>query len=165
VFALHSRDGLIEGVHVSGSDDTGIYVGQSERIRVEASHVTDCTVGIEVENSSRVRVEGNRAAGNAVGVLVDVLPGLDETATNAVAVRDNILDRTNRANPVPDPEDILALLPSGVGLLNVGGDGLVAEGNIATGNETAGIAIVQLPPDAAALDPRIEPFPDQNTIR
>ncbi|MEP6770040.1 MAG: hypothetical protein ABJC61_15305 [Acidobacteriota bacterium] len=36
---------------------------------------------------------------------------------------------------------------------------------LATGNDTAGIAVFQLPAGAAALDPRIDPFPDRNEIR
>ena len=165
IFARFSHDGLIEDNRVSGSDDTGIYVGQSDGIRVEDNSSEDCTVGIEVENSSSIRVESNRASGNSVGILVDVLPGLEITATTGITVRDNVLDRNNRPNPVTDPEDILALLPSGVGLLNVGGDRMVAEANIATRNNSAGIFVVQLPPEAASLDPRIDPFPDQNEIR
>ena len=165
IFARFSHDGVIEGNKVSGSDDTGIYIGQSDDILVEENSSEDCTVGIEVENSSRIKVEENRAIGNSVGILVDVLPGLEVTATTAITVKENILHRNNRPNPVTDPTDILSLLPSGMGLLNVGGDGMVAENNVATRNNSAGIAVVQLPPDAAALDPRIDPFPDQNEIR
>src|SRR5438874_2737267 len=124
--------------------------------------VTKNGIGIEVENSVRVTVFLNRCIGNSAGVLVDVLPGLDETVTNDVTVRQNLILANNRPNPVTDPADILSLLPSGVGLLNVGGDGLTAAGNIVTGNDSAGILIAQLPPDVAALDPRIDPFPDHN---
>ncbi|PYQ32437.1 MAG: hypothetical protein DMF55_13195 [Acidobacteria bacterium] len=138
IFALHSANGRIDGNFVSGSNDTAIYVGQSRRIVVRDNVARESTVGIEVENSVRVTVFLNRCIGNSAGVLVDVLPG---------------------------PSDILSLLPSGVGLLNVGGDGLTAAGNIVTGNDSAGILIAQLPPDAAALDPRIDPFPDHNEIR
>ena len=165
IFALNSADGRIEGNFVSGSNDTAIYVGQSRRIVVRDNVARESTVGIEVENSVRVTVFLNRCIGNSAGVLVDVLPGLDETVTNDVTVRQNLILANNRPNPVTDPSDILSLLPSGVGLLNVGGDGLTAAGNIVTGNDSAGILIAQLPPDAAALDPRIDPFPDHNEIR
>jgi len=165
IFALHSADGRIEGNSVSGSDDTAIYVGQSRDITVKDNIVEDSTVGIEVENSVDVTVASNRCSGNSAGILVDVLPGLDETVTKDITVRNNILVNNNRPNPVTDPSDILSLLPSGVGLLNVGGDRLTAEGNIATGNQSAGIIVAQLPPAAAALDPRINPFPDHNEIR
>jgi len=165
IFALHSADGRIDGNFVSGSNDTAIYIGQSRDITVRDNVAQDSTVGIEVENSVHVTVSSNRSVGNSAGILVDVLPGLDETVTNDVTVRNNLLQDNNRANPVTDPSDILSRLPSGVGLLNVGGDGLTVAGNIATGNESAGILIAQLPPDAAALDPRINPFPDHNEIR
>lgn len=165
IFALHSAGGLIEDNRVSDSDDTGIYVGQSSDVRVRKNSVTDCTVGIEVENSVGILVAENRAFGNSTGILIDVLPGLETTETDRVRVAENVLLANNRPNPVTDPEDILALLPAGVGLLNVGGDGVEAFGNLAAGNDSAGIAVFQLPPDAASLDPRIDPFPDRNQIR
>lgn len=165
IFALHGADGRIGGNSVSGSNDTAIYIGQSRDITVRDNVAADSTVGIEVENSIDVTVSSNRCAGNSAGILVDVLPGLDETVTRAVTVRNNQLLDNNRPNPVTDPFDILSLLPSGVGLLNVGGDGLTVAGNIVTGNNSAGILIAQLPPAAASQDPRIDPFPDHNEIR
>lgn len=165
IFALHSADGRIGGNFVSGSNDTAIYVGQSRGINVRDNVAQDSTVGIEVENSVHVAVSSNRCIGNSAGILVDLLPGLDETVTKDVIVRNNLLLDNNRPNPATDPSDILSLLPSGVGLLNVGGDALTVAGNIVTGNDSAGILIAQLPPDAAALDPRISPFPDDNEIR
>ena len=165
IFALHSADGRIDGNAVSGSNDTAIYIGQSHDITVKDNVAQESTVGIEVENSIHITVSSNRCVGNSAGILVDVLPGLDETVTRDVTVRNNQLLDNNRPNPVTDPFDILSRLPSGVGLLNVGGDGLTVAGNIATGNNSAGILIAQLPPDAAALDPRIDPFPDHNEIR
>jgi parallel beta-helix repeat protein len=165
IFALHSADGRVDGNFVSGSNDTAIYVGQSRGINVRNNVAQDSTVGIEVENSVHVAVSSNRCVENSAGILVDLLPGLDETVTKDVIVRNNLLLDNNRPNPAIDPSDILSLLPSGVGLLNVGGDGLMVAGNIVTGNDSAGILIAQLPPDAAALDPRISPFPDDNEIR
>ena len=165
IFALHSTGGLIEENRVSDSDDTGIYVGQSEDVVVRKNSVMDCTVGIEIENSVEARVQGNRAFGNSTGILIVVLPGLETTRTDRITVAENVLAQNNRPNPVTDPADILALLPAGVGVLNVGGDGLDVIGNLAVGNDSAGIAVVQLPPDAASLDPRIDPFPDRNLIR
>jgi len=165
IFALLSSDGLIEENDVSGSNDTGIYVGQSADVRVLENSSRDCTVGIEVENSSRILVRGSVAIGNSVGILVDVLPGKDVTATDDVVIAENLLVSNNRPNPATDPADILSRLPSGVGLLNVGGDGLAARQNQVLRNDSAGILIAQLPPDAAALDPRIDPFPDRNEIR
>ncbi len=165
IFALHSTGGVIEDNRVSESADTGIYVGQSADVVVRQNSATDCTVGIEIENSTGVRVLENRAFGNSTGILIDVLPGLEATATDRITISENLLVGNNRPNPATDPEDILSLLPAGVGLLNVGGDGVEVFANLATGNDTAGIAVFQLPPGAASLDPRIDPFPDRNEIR
>ncbi len=165
IFALHSTRGLIEENRVSDSDDTGIYVGQSSDVVVRENSVTDCTVGIEIENTVGARILANRAFGNSTGILIDVLPGLETIETDRVTVVENVLLANNRPNPSTDPADILSLLPAGVGLLNVGGDSVEVRANLAAGNDSAGIAVFQLPPDAASLDPRIDPFPDRNDIR
>src|SRR5262249_47758597 len=52
-----------------------------------------------------------------------------------------------------------------LGLLNLGGDDVIIKENIVTQNVSAGIALAQLPAAIAALDPRIDPFPDNNQIR
>jgi hypothetical protein len=48
-------------------------------------------------------------------------------------------------------------------VLNVGGDGVVIHHNLITGNGTVGVAILANP--FAALDPRIEPLPDDGAVR
>jgi len=165
IFPILSSDGLIESNQVSGSDDTGIYVGQSSNVLVKNNNVRDCTVGIEIENSSNISVMENSSLGNCVGILVDVLPGLDVTTTNEVEIIGNVLCRNNRLNPVTDPSDLLSQLPIGVGLLNLGGDDVIIKKNITSQNVSAGIAVAQLPAAIAALDPRIDPFPDNNQVR
>ncbi len=165
VFPVLSFNGLIDFNHVSGANDTGIYVGQSQGVVITKNRVTDCTVGIEVENSSNITVDDNTARGNAVGILVSLLPGLEVTASRDITVANNVLTRNNRPNPVTDPSDVLSRLPSGIGVLNLGGDSVLVKGNIVTQNKSAGIAIVQVPPEFAALDPRIDPVPDHNAIR
>lgn len=165
IFPILSSHGRVEFNQVSGSNDTGIYVGQSEDIDVSQNSSSNCTIGIEVENSSRISVTENKATGNSLGVVVVVLPGLDVTATREVKVKNNILNRNNRPNPVTDPTDILSRLPSGVGLAIVGGDRVVAEQNQAVHNDSGGIGVIQLPPDLVALDPRINPLPDHDKIR
>jgi parallel beta-helix repeat protein len=165
IFPIFSSDGLISSNHISGSDDTGIYVGQSSDIVIQDNHASDCTIGIEIENSSNLTVRRNTAEGNSIGIVVQVLPGLSVTATEDVSVADNRLIANNRPNPVTDPDELLSLLPSGVGLFNVGGDRVTVRHNIVVRNQTAGIIVARLPNDLAARDPRIDPFPDNNEIR
>jgi len=164
IFPIRSSHGLIRSNQVSGSDDTGIYIGQSQNVIIKDNYVHDCTVGIEAELSSNITVQNNQAVDNSIGMTAEVLPGLSVTVTTGIQIIDNTFDNNNRVNPVTDPEDILSQLPSGSGLLIFGADYVLAKDNRVVGNNSVGIAVVQLSPDLAALDPRIDPFPDHNEI-
>ena len=164
IFPEHSSNGQIELNEVSGANDTGIYIGQSTDVLIKHNYIRDCTVGVEVENSSRVTVRENAAVLNSTGILVDVLPGLDVTLTRDVTLSDNVLTSNNRPNPSTNPADLLTQLPSGVGLLNIGGDRVLVMNNVLIKNDSAGIVIHQLPPGIASLDPRIDPIPDRNQV-
>jgi parallel beta-helix repeat protein len=164
IFPIRSSHGLIRGNQVSGSNDTGIYIGQSEDAVIKANYVTDCTVGIDVEVSSNITVKDNRLTGNTIGMTAVVLPGLSLTNTTDVQITDNTFDSNNRANPVTDPTDVLSQLPSGAGLLIIAADQVTVKDNEVMHNNSVGIAVVQVPPALAALDPRIDPFPDNNEI-
>jgi parallel beta-helix repeat protein len=164
IFPIRSSHGLIEFNKVSGSDDTGIYIGQSSDAIIRNNHVTDCTVGISVEVSSNMAIQDNRVMENTIGVLAALLPGLSVTETRNIEISRNLVMRNNRPNPVSDPGDILSQLPSGVGILIFGADQVTVTDNKIVDNNSAGVAVVQVPPALAALDLRIEPFPDQNQI-
>lgn len=159
IFPIRST-GRVDFNTVRGSNDSGIYVGQSDGIRIDHNVVSDNTVGIEVELATEVTVEHNRATGNSVGVLVQVVPFLSRTETRNVTVRANVLSGNTRPNPVTDPDELLSRLPSGVGLLDVAGDRLTVTDNVIAGNPAAGVGVVSLPADIAALDPRLDPAPD-----
>jgi len=165
IFPLLSSGGFIGSNRVSGSNEAGIYVGQSSDVVIEKNQVSDCTIGIEIENSSFIRVSRNTAEGNTIGIAMQVLPSLAVTVTAYIDVTNNRLISNNRINPVTDPDELLSLLPAGVGILNVGGDVVTATHNLAFKNHTAAIIVAQLPPVIAALDSRIDPFPDHNQIR
>lgn len=164
IFPVRSSNGLIDSNQVSGSNDTGLYVGQSNDIVLEKNHLTDSTIGINVENCSHVVVRENTVTGNSVGIVIHILPGLSVTDTSDVSVTRNRLFANNRLNPVTNPNDLLSLLPSGFGFVNIGGDRVEARDNIVTHNKTGGLVVTQLPAEVAALDPRINPFPDDNKI-
>jgi parallel beta-helix repeat protein len=165
IFPILSSHGHIEFNQVSGSNDTGIYIGQSHDIVINDNHVTDSTVGIDVELSSNVAVARNQTKDNTIGMTTEVVPGLTVTETTGIQFVGNVMYKNNRPNPVTDPEDILSYLPSGSGLLIIGADHVTVESNVVTMNDSVGIAVVQLPPGFASLDPRINPFPDNDEIR
>ena len=164
IFPIRSTNGLIEFNQVSGSNDTGIYIGQSSGAVISKNIVTDCTVGINVEVSSNITVQDNKVMDNTVGMLAAVLPGLSVTQTTNIQINGNFFVHNNRPNPVTEPTDILSQLPSGVGLQIFGADHVSVTGNKVLENNSVGIAVIQVPPALAALDPRIDPFPDHGQI-
>jgi parallel beta-helix repeat protein len=171
-FPVCSEQGLIdfnivEGGNAAGLDvsiDAGIYVGDSDTVTVEHNTVTNHAIGVEIENTVNAVVQGNILRGNTGGILVVVLPGLDKPATDNVRIERNLVLQNNLPNPVPaDSGDPVGLLPTGTGILNLGGDRVVIRHNSVLGHDSVGVAIVQNP--FAALDPRIEPKPDGNEVR
>ncbi|HEY6071865.1 MAG TPA: parallel beta-helix domain-containing protein [Anaerolineales bacterium] len=164
IFPIRSTHGLIESNQVSGSDDTGIYIGQSDGAEIRNNQVSDCTVGIEVEVSSNISIQDNKLMDNTIGISAFVLPGLSLTETTNIQVTHNLVIHNNRPNPVSDPTDILSQLPSGAGLLLIGVDHAIVTANKVLANNSVGIAVFQVPPALAALDPRIDPFPDHDQL-
>ncbi len=164
IFPICSRNGVIESNRVEGTEDAGIYVGDDEEIVVAKNDVSRCTIGIEIENSEDVVVRDNRTIGNTTGILVVVLPGLPKPFTEDVRIERNVVVRNNFPNPVPpDSGEAEGLLPTGTGILNIGGDRVVIRDNVVNQNDSLGVAILANP--FAGLDPRIEPNPDGNEVR
>ncbi len=165
VFPVLSSHGSIEGNLVSGAQDTGIYVGQSSDVEVGHNIVRDNTVGIDIEVSEKISAHDNIAESNALGIISQVIPGLVTTATADVRISDNIVIANNHPNPSTDPADFLTVLPSGVGILDVGGKRVIIRRNTVLDNNSGGIAVVALPAPIAALDPRINPLPQHDEVR
>jgi parallel beta-helix repeat protein len=164
VFPVLSGHGLIAADFASGSGDTGIYVGQSSDVIVAADTAESNTVGFDIENSTRVTAAGNRAMGNSIGLIVQGAPGLTVPNATDVIVTGNQLSNNNRPNPSTDPLDLLSRLPAGTGLLTVDADRVTIANNVVARNHSSGIALISLPPDVAALDPRLDPIPDGDHI-
>jgi parallel beta-helix repeat protein len=160
VFPVLSSHGLITANHASGSDDTGIYIGQSSDVTITANTAEQNTVGFDIENSTRITAAGNQADGNTLGLIVQGAPGLTIPNASDVLISGNRIEDNNRRNPSTDPDELLSRLPAGVGVLTIDADRVTITGNVATGNGSAGIALVSLPPDVAALDPLVDPIPD-----
>ena len=164
VFPVLSSHGLITANLASGSDDTGIYVGQSSDVTVTANRAERNTVGFDIENSNRINAAGNRASGNTLGVIVQGAPGLTIPNASDIVVSGNRIEANNRPNPSTDPGDLLSRLPAGTGLLTIDADRVTITNNLVTGNESVGIALISLPADVAALDPRVDPIPDDDRV-
>lgn len=158
IFPRCSKDGLIDHNTGGGGNDATIYVGVDDGIRVEDNVLTNSTLAIELENTQNSFVRRNLTTNNTVGIFVIVLPGLPRNSTNFALIEDNVVIANNRPNPFPQVcdagglpagcgpfTDDLQLLPSGSGILNVGGHDVTIRQNAVTFNHTAGIGAVQNP--------------------
>ncbi len=167
IFPRCSVHGLIDLNFVDAAqvaNDAGIYVGVDDDVTVAKNHVTGGPIGIEIENTINTVVRDNKSTGNTSGVLVVVLPGLPRASTDNVLIEKNVINKNNYPNPIPptDPDDV-ALIPTGTGILNVGGDRVVIRDNVVNGNDSVGIALVDDP--FAPFDPRIDPLVNLNEVR
>jgi parallel beta-helix repeat protein len=139
VFPVLSSHGLIAANFANGSDDTGIYIGQSSDVAVSANTAERNTVGFDIENSIRISLAGNQASDNTLGLIVQGAPGLTIPNASDVTVTGNRLADNNRPNPSTDPNDLLSRLPAGTGLLTIGADRVTITNNLITGNGSVGM--------------------------
>ena len=158
IFPRCSRDGRIDHNSGGGGADATIYVGVDDTVVVDHNDLSGSVIGIELEDTLNTFVRHNRVHGNVAGIFVVVLPGLPRTSTDHSVIEHNRVTGNNLANPFPPvctaPDvpvgcgpftDDLQLLPSGTGILNVGGHDVLVRRNVATGNATVGIGMVTNP--------------------
>jgi parallel beta-helix repeat protein len=159
IFPRCSRDGLISQNSGGGGNDATIYIGVDENTVVEKNRLTGGELGIELENTANSVVQGNKLTDNTTGIFVIVLPNLPTSSTETALIEGNVVHKNNRPNPFPSvcqapgaPPgcveeffDDLQLLPSGSGILNVGGHNVTIRGNVVNNNDTVGIGVVENP--------------------
>jgi len=148
VFPRCSRDGLIDHNSGGGGEDATVYVGVDNNVTVKKNNLTNGEIGIELENTMNSHLAGNKLSGNVDGILVVVLPNLPTTSTENALIEHNVIRANNLPNPFPPPPpffDDLQLLPSGSGVLNVGGDAVTVADNVINKNNSFGIGIVENP--------------------
>lgn len=159
IFPRCSRDGLINRNSGGGGNDATIYVGVDNGVTVERNNLTNGELGIELESTDNTIVRGNKLNENTTGIFVIVLPGLPKSSTEKAVIEENNVLSNNRVNPFPPvcqaPEsppgcveeffDDLQLLPSGTGILNVGGHEVTIRNNSVKSNNTVGVGVVENP--------------------
>jgi parallel beta-helix repeat protein len=144
LFPVRSSRGIIAGNLVTNTEtDAGIYVGQSDNVLISGNLVHHNLLGIEVENSRNCAVIGNDAHHNTFGIFVDILPFLQSKTQDATLVAFNSVHENHRDNTA-EPDELLGLLPPGIGILIAGGDRTTVLMNQVSDNAFAGIAVVSL---------------------
>lgn len=169
LYPSHTVAGRVVGNVATGSNDTGIYVGQSRDVVVESNLARGNVSGFEVENSSGVTVQGNVATGNTAGILTFTLPFLDVNFNADNLVRANSVTQNNKPNTCLEPTDIVCRVPSGTGVLVLATARNRVQENVVTGNDTAGVAVFDFC-TATGLDATscaqlpIDPLPEGNQV-
>ena len=159
IFPRCSHEGLINQNSGGGGDDATIYVGVDNGVTVERNNLTNGELGIELESTDNTIVRKNKLSENTAAIFVIVLPGLPKSSTEKAVIEENTVVANNRPNPFPPvcqaPEsppgcveefsDDLQLLPSGTGILNVGGHKVTIRNNRVMNNGTVGVGVVENP--------------------
>lgn len=159
IFPRCSRDGQISQNSGGGGNDATIYVGVDNTTTVENNRLSNGELGIELENTFNSVVRNNKLTENTAGIFVIVLPNLPTSSTDTALIESNVVHKNNRPNPFPpvceapgtppgcveEFFDDLQLLPSGVGILNVGGHNVTIRKNVVTNNDTVGVGVVENP--------------------
>ena len=168
-FPVASHNGVISNNEATNtSNDAAIYVGQSENVLIAGNRVHGNLLGIEVENSRNCAVTGNEVYGNTLGILIDLLPFLGTKTQQNTLVSLNEVHDNNRPNTA-EPDDILGIFPSGIGILLTAADTTTVRKNIVTANQFSGVGIVGLCLPLALLGQScagvdVDPSPDGNRI-
>jgi parallel beta-helix repeat protein len=142
LFPVHSTNGIIEKCVVTGSSDTGIYVGQSTHVEINQNEAYANVNGIEIENCSYVTADKNHSYNNVDGILVVLLPNLEVTTSANITLTKNHVHDNNHINFANPNEGYEHLVPSGSGILIVGGNNITVADNHVKGNDFVGIAVV-----------------------
>lgn len=170
LFPVRSSNGVIENSVATGHGDAGLYIGQSHSVTMRQNVVYGNVVGIEASNSSDIKVLANEAYDNTNGILVVLLPGRQVNTASDILVAGNKVSGNNRPN-FAAPNDLVAALPAGTGILVVGADRVVAQDNQVTGHDWIGLGVGSslvlallsgAPPESFA---DIEPNPDGVEVR
>jgi hypothetical protein len=130
---------------------------------------TDNVSGYEIENSVRIRADHNLAHGNTGGILSFNLPFLGVKENSDNVIEHNVVRDNDRPNTCTEPDEAVCQVPPGTGILLMATDDNVARGNEVTGNDSFGIAVVNicvaqdLPTEVCELLD-IDPDPDGNRV-
>jgi parallel beta helix pectate lyase-like protein len=133
IAAFASKGTKIVSNVTSGSEDAGIYVGDSPRARatVAANETFDNALGIFVRNALHGKIVGNRSHDNCVGMLfLADAPG----PAGEFDVHGNKVEDNTRLCPAGEEAPPL----SGAGIALLGARGMEIKGNQVLGNAPSG---------------------------
>jgi parallel beta-helix repeat protein len=170
IFPSHTTGGRVAFNLATGSNDTGIYIGQSRNVRVDHNLASGNVSGFEIENCSGVRADHNVAKDNTGGILSFTLPFLDVANNAGNRIDHNLVKNNNKPNTCGNPQDEVCGVPVGTGILALAVDRNRIDHNEVRGNDSYGIAVANFCvanhlSDADCKAIGIEPNPDDVQVR
>ena len=161
LYPVQSKDVLIKECIAIGASDAGIYVGQSERIKVLDSIAKFNVAGIEIENSYYAEVIGNHAEHNTGGILVFDLPDLPQQGGHSVLIAKNKVINNDTKNFAPEG-NIVGKTPNGTGIMIMANENIEVRDNDIRNNATAGILVVSYQEETEETeDKNYNPIPNK----
>jgi parallel beta-helix repeat protein len=159
IFPQFGKNGLVAYNVVHGSDDAAIYIGMSDGVDVVHNESYASIIGIESENSRNILIADNYIHDNVMGIATTLLPGLPVKSADNLIIRSNYIVHNNAKNWAP-PGAITAGAIPGVGVLILGTDHTVVDGNVIRDHDSAGLVIAETNFFVPTPDDKMDPFPD-----
>lgn len=160
LYPVESDNIVIENSYAKGSNDAGIYVGQSNDIVVRNNVAEYNIAGIEIENSNRADVYNNIATRNAGGLLSFDLPGTNQKFGLNTRWFNNKSYDNNTPNVGPGT---VGKVPTGTGILILATSDVEIYNNEIYDNKTNAVSISSyflIEENAAAYAPNGDLFGD-----
>lgn len=141
LYPVKSKNVLVQDSYIRGASDAGVYVGQSENVKVINNHVVENVAGIEIENCKYSEVSSNTTENNTAGILIFDLPGLPVigNGTNCKINNNNVLGN-NLKNFAP-AGNIVGIVPAGTGVMVLSGRHIEIVDNTITNNNVMSISL------------------------
>ena len=163
IFPQFGKNGLVAYNIVYGSDDAAIYVGMSDGVDVVHNESYASIIGIESENSHNILIADNYIHDNVLGIATTMLPGLPIKSSDNLVIRNNYIAHNNAKNWAPAGAITAGVTP-GLGILVLGTDHTVVEGNIIRDHDSAGIIVAETNFFVPTPDDKMDPFPDNTQL-
>jgi parallel beta-helix repeat protein len=141
VYPVQCTNVTIQNCKVSGANDSGIYVGQSQNVVVQNNECFQNVAGIEIENTYFADVHDNKSHDNTAGILVFGLPGLQQEGGHGIRVFSNTIANNNTAN-FAAKGDIVSGVPAGTGFFVMAATNVEVFGNTIQNNGTLAAAVI-----------------------
>lgn len=160
LYPVNCQGVIVKNSKIVGTRDAGVYVGQSENIRVQKNEAYLNVAGVEIENSDNAIVENNDIHDNTGGILVFSLPGtayVIKKGANA-KVQNNHIYRNN--TPVAaNATGYVTAVPPGTAVMVLAADNTEILNNLIEDHKTTSILAISFQATGIAFnDPLYEPY-------